>query len=183
MKLADRIILHLLKYGRRDPNEIMIPNFYHFGYEMDVFKLSKKQLVIEYEVKISRSDFFNDFKKFQTDYGMFNELKLEFTDKKDTLKHDLIRAGRAASSFFFVMPENMVQKHEVPSHCGLMYFRPAGSMVEGGVLSDVDYLYTCRPAPVLHKRPFQDYQQLAKSLSWREDRWRRKCYRNEKSTL
>lgn len=179
MKLADRIILHLLKYGRKDPSEIMIPNFYHGGYEMDVFKLSKKQLVVEYEVKISRADFKNDFKKFTTDYGLFDEVKLEFMEKKDTLKHDVLAAGRGASSFFFVVPEGLVHRNEVPKHAGLMYFRTAGTMMPGGVLQDVDYLYTEKPAPVLHKREFTEYPQLAKSLSWREDRWRRKSYKHE----
>jgi hypothetical protein len=179
MKLADRIILHLLKHGRKDPGEIMIPNFYHHGYEMDVFKLTKKQLVVEYEVKISRADFFNDFKKFHTDYGLFDEVKLEFMEKRDLYKHDLLVAGRAASSFFFVVPEGLVSKNEVPKHCGLMYFQLSGTMQPEGYLSDFDKLYTERPAPILHKRQFTDYQQLAKSLSWREDRWRRKSYKND----
>lgn len=157
MKLADRIILHLLKYGRRDPSEIMIPNFYDFGYEMDMFKLTRKQLVVEYEIKISRADYFNDFKKNVKPY------------KCDPIyKHQDIPAGKAANSFFFIVPAGLVEKTEVPHYAGLMYF-----------IEDVlgDKIETIKPAPVLHKRPFTEYQQLAKSLSWREDRWRRKCYK------
>lgn len=175
MKLADRILLHLLKYGRKDPSEIMIPNFYHFGYEMDMFKLTSKQLVVEYEVKISRADYFNDFKKNRKAW------------KSDTeYKHDLIRSGKAASSFCFVVPENLIHPNEVPKHCGLMYFRPEGtvipkinSLVEEDVDPDVsiaDKIYSVKASPTLHKNKFTDFQALAKSLSWRENNWRTKYY-------
>lgn len=166
MKLADKILLHLIKYGRKDPSEILIPNFYHFGYEMDCFKLMKTGLVVEYEVKISRADFFNDFKKMQELFTSrsSNELKKVF-------KHDVIREGRGANRFFFVVPEGLVDKNEVPSHCGLMYY--SESAIKGTGIS------TIKPAPLIHKREFQDYRALATSLSWREERWRRKSYKHE----
>lgn len=174
MKLADRILLHLLKYGRKDPSEIMIPNFYHFGYEMDMFKLTSKQLVVEYEVKISRADYHNDFKK---------NTKLWKQDAE--YKHDIIAQGKAANSFCFVVPEGMVHPNEVPKHCGLMYFRPAGSLVpsvqvclpdEEPQVSIADTIYSVKPSPVLHKNKFTDFQALAKSLSWRENNWREKFH-------
>jgi uncharacterized membrane protein YukC len=158
MKLADRIILHLLKYGRKDPNEIMIPNFYHFMYEMDMFKLTKKQWVVEYEVKISRSDYFNDFKKHYKAYK-----------QPPVYKHQELQQGRAANSFFFIVPAGLVDKTEVPHYAGLMYY------LDHGVIE------TIKPAPVIHKNIFTDYQALATSLSWREDRWRRKLYRDDKN--
>ena len=169
MKLADQIILHLLKHGRRDPNEIMIPNFYLYRYEMDLFKLTKDQFIVEYEVKITRSDFFNDFKKYHTEYGEFHEASSSWKDKHNVYKHDHIRTGAGPNRFVFVVPEGMVSLAEVPRHCGLMYCYVQDEKVWS--------IQTERPAPMLHKNKFTDYQRLAKSLSWREDRWRRKFYK------
>ncbi len=160
MKLADRIILHLLKYGRRDPSEIMIPNFYHGLYEMDVFKLMRTGYVVEYEVKISRADYYNDFKKMrETGWRNGGTVKQHF-------KHDAIREGRGSNRFFFVVPSGLIKPEEVPGHCGLMYYHE-------------QKIETIKPAPLIHKKEFTDYKSLATSLSWREDRWRRKSYRDE----
>jgi hypothetical protein len=171
MKLADRILLHLLKYGRKDPSEIMIPNFYHFMFEMDCFKLTKKQYVIEYEVKISRADYKNDFSK---SYGQWRGPAV--------MKHDQIAQCKTVNSFYFVVPENLIGTHEVPAYAGLMYFRPKGTMMPATLIDEAyattkDDIYTIKPAPLLHKNKFEDFQELCKSLSWREDRWRRKFYK------
>lgn len=178
MKLADRIILHLMKYGRKDPSDIMIPNFYHGAYEMDVFKLMKTGYVVEYEVKISRADFFNDFKKMRERYKYDELYNLEI-DK--TFKHDSIRDGKGPNRFFFVVPDGLIKKEEVPAHCGLMYFTPEGTMIPGGYLSSRDSTEVIKPAPLIHKGEYQDFKALATSLSWREDRWRRKFYKNDKA--
>jgi len=151
MKLADQIILHLLKYGRKDPSEIMIPNFFMYMYEMDCFKLiPKTQFVIEYEIKISRADYFNDFKKNYKPY-----------QRPALYKHQELAAGRAANRFFFIVPTGLVSSEEVPHYAGLMYY-------------DGEKIITQKPAPLIHKREFEDYKSLATSLSWREERWRRK---------
>ena len=168
MKLADKIILTILQHGRKDPNEILLPNIYQYGYEMDCFKVMKTGMVVEYEVKISRSDFFNDFKKYQTAYGKFDDKLLAWPDKRNVLKHDQIRDGHGPNRFFFVVPEGLVQKTEIPSHAGLMYYYDG---LRGTGIS------TIKPAPLLHRNEFQNYRQLATSLSWREDRWRRKFYK------
>lgn len=153
MKLADKIILRLLK-DRADPSEIMIPNFFHFKYEMDCFKLTKKQLVVEYEVKISRADYFNDFKK---------NIK---TWKQDAIyKHHDVRDGKSANRFYFVVPYGLIKVQDVPAYAGLIYYD-----------TEFDKLNTIKSAPLIHRREFDDYRSLAKSLSWREDRWRRKFY-------
>lgn len=158
MKLADKIILHLLKHGRKDPSEIMIPNFFHFMYEMDCFKLTKKRLVVEYEVKISRADYFSDFKKNRKPWN-----------SDPIYKHQELAAGRSANRFFFIVPKDLVSVGEVPYYAGLMYF-------------DDGKIETIKPAPLIHKREFTDYQALAISLSWREEHLRRR-YHNVKTEL
>ncbi len=113
MKLADRILFHLLKFGRKDPSDIMIPNFYHYMYEMDCFKLiAKTQWVVEYEVKISRADYFNDFKKMRE---LGSKHYPEIRGYKKLFKHDAIREGLGPNRFFFICPEGLIKKSELPA--------------------------------------------------------------------
>lgn len=158
MKIADQIILHLLKYGRKNPSEIMLANIQMFMYEMDVFKLMSNGYVVEYEVKISRSDFFNDFKK---NHGRYNQ--------PPVYKHQDLADGKAANRFFFVTTKGLVTKEEVPYYAGLMYF-------------DDGKICTIKPAPLIHRKPFDDYRSLAISLSWREEHLRRR-YNNMRIEL
>jgi hypothetical protein len=120
-----------------------------------VFKLMKTGLVVEYEVKISRSDFFNDFKKSHKRWK-----------QDEVFKHQELAAGRASNRFVFVVPLQLIRPDEVPDYAGLMYYAES-----------INKIATIKPAPLIHRDEFQDYKSLATSLSWREDRWRRKFYK------
>ena len=63
MQLKDEIMFKLTTFIRKIPNEVIIPNFYFGWYEMDVFRLTSSGFVTEYEIKTSRADLKNDFKK------------------------------------------------------------------------------------------------------------------------
>lgn len=123
-------------------SDIVVPNFFiNSYYEMDLFKLTKSGFVTEYEIKISRSDFFNDFKK-------------GYNCNKS--KHELIKEGsRICNYFVFVVPEGLVKKEEVPEHLGLMYYGDRFAYVQKG--------------KKLHNRKFENYQMLAEKLSYREN--------------
>jgi hypothetical protein len=109
MKIADKIKFSLMRYVKGSELDLIIPNFYlNSSFEMDVCKITKAGIVYEFEIKISRSDFKNDFKKAG--------------------KHDMIKHGkRACNYFFFVVPEGLVSIDEVPDYCGLYYFTKHGS--------------------------------------------------------
>lgn len=150
MKLADKISFDLIKWARGSGHEILIPNFYHGWYEMDLFRLTNTEYVIEYEIKISRSDFFNDFKK---NTRVYSGTGLESQNK---LKHDMIAKGEGkCNRFFFVVPKDLVSIDEVPAHCGLIYYRDGN-------------LRIIKNAPLLHKNKTADFKRLAVSLSFRE---------------
>ena len=63
MQLKDKICFDLMTFVRKTPNEVVIPNFYFGFYEMDVFRLTPSGFITEYEIKTSRADLKNDFKK------------------------------------------------------------------------------------------------------------------------
>jgi hypothetical protein len=142
MKLADQIKFDLMYWVRGSQTDIIIPNFYlGTWYEMDLFRLTKAGVVYEYEIKISRGDFKNDFKKGITEYNCKS-------------KHDSIKTGeRLCNYFYFVCPEGLIKKEEIPDHCGLIYFNHRLSIV--------------KTAKKLHNNRFGDYKMLADKLAYR----------------
>lgn len=108
-----------------------VPNIYVFkhDWESDFFVQKNNLYCYEFEIKISRTDFFNDFKK--------------------TIKHDIIKHGRYYSNtwhehkyrpnkLYYVVPNNMISIDEVPSYAGLMY------VLNGMII-------TAKEAPFIHK--------------------------------
>ncbi|MBA4852051.1 hypothetical protein [Emticicia sp. BO119] len=68
----------------------------------DILIMSKKKLLTDIEIKISRSDFNRDFAKTKHQY---------FSQGIET----------GVNYFYFACPENLIKKHEVPSYAGLIY--------------------------------------------------------------
>lgn len=73
--------------------------------ECDLVSINKNQYAVEYEVKISKSDFFADFKKRK--HEMFN----------DPFVYDY----RMPAYFYYATPKDLVQVDDVPKHAGLVY--------------------------------------------------------------
>lgn len=109
VKLADKIKFDLMNGVRNNQSDLIIPNFYiNSWYEMDLFKMTKSGFVTEYEIKIRRSDFFNDFKK-----GIDSSKS----------KHDLIKQGERICNYFtFVFPKGLIKKEEIPLYCGAIEY-------------------------------------------------------------
>jgi hypothetical protein len=105
MKLADHISKTVLSYYR--VADIAIPNYYFNWFECDVLRITKSGYSYEYEIKISRSDFFNDVKK--ESFGRH--------------KHTGIKDGSRTNFFFFVVPEGLIKSDECPDYAGLIYFK------------------------------------------------------------
>lgn len=153
MKPAQKIQVALIDFARGHAYDILIPNFYYKRFEMDLFKLTKSGLVVEYEIKVSRADFKSDFNKGFEVYDFSNGGRRILVKNK----HVELAAGRTGiNRFWFVVPMGLVKPAEVPKHCGLIEFH-------AGRLSVV------KNAPLLNKHaPEIDYKDLSRSLSFRE---------------
>lgn len=183
MKKADKIKFELMRYCRSHAYDVIIPNFFFGRYEMDVFKLMQSGLVIEYEIKISRSDFFADFKKCRSviDLGApletVSETYSRFRKRVKTTKHDeMISKNCSCNRFFFVVPAELIKPDEVPAHAGLLYFN--------GYSFDM-----IKNAPLIHKQK-QDqsiYKKIALKLSFRskiiEQKYRHEMRMSEEKKL
>jgi hypothetical protein len=161
MKLADEIKFNLMREVRSHAYDIIIPNFYVGWYEMDIFKLMQSGLIIEYEIKVSRSDFFADFKKGSGDKHLKMEKKVSECNR-----------------FYYVVPTDLIKVEEIPKYAGLLYFR------EGQY--GIGHCDIVKNAPLIHKNKKADsiYKTLAHKLSFRsqiiEDKYRKLKYETEK---
>lgn len=127
--------------------EVVLPNYYYGQYECDVFRITQSDYTIEYEIKISRSDYLADFKK---DGGK---------------KHLSLKVGdefKAPNRFFFVVPEGLITVDELPSYAGLIYYYGKNniSIVKAGKL--------------IHKKKFINYRMIARSFGRRDEAHRAK---------
>lgn len=92
----------------------------HRWWECDVFEATPAGYFREYEIKVTRGDFFGDAKKKQieryTQDGLFKRVAVEES------KHELLAAGdgRGPCQFWFVTPPGLVTASEVPRWAGLI---------------------------------------------------------------
>ena len=129
--------------------EMLVPNVHlcwQFN-EMDIFCLRPSGYVDEIEIKLSASDFKADFKK---KVHVKDGKHLSGWDKhKQILKHDALQQGLNRCNYFsFLIPEELIDKCEIPDHAGLYVFKfnNAGR----GIVTEV------KRAKILHKRKISD---------------------------
>ena len=137
---ADQITNALLRDRYR--RSFVLPRFTPRNWwECDVFELTPAGYFREFEVKISRGDFFADRKKERTVYPVpWGE-----TPKTES-KHQLLAGqDRGPVEFWYLVPEGLVKPEEVPAYAGLMIAHPStdASLVRFSVVT---------PAPRRHRQ-------------------------------
>lgn len=97
-------------------------NTYVFGWESDICFFSNAGYCTEIEIKISRSDFFADFKK---------------KDKHEYIQNPI--KNRKPHYFYYACQENLIDFSEIPTYAGLIYVTKNG------------WSKTIKTAPKIHK--------------------------------
>lgn len=105
-KYADRIADDLVRFLEKN-DCIAVKEFPLSGFRSDVFCITKEMVFIDYEVKTSVKDFWEDFKK---------------VNKQGFFKHDLFHYSRYANRIIFVMPPNLIPLHEIPTMYGVLHY-------------------------------------------------------------
>lgn len=105
--MTSKQIAEILRISKMKSAGIVVQNYFYNGFEADLLHI-KDNLLFEYEIKISRADFFKDF------------------EKKD--KHEKMQAGKMANRFYFVVPTCLVKISEVPEMYGLIYVNEQGKL-------------------------------------------------------
>lgn len=97
---------------------VVVPRYHPANWwECDVAEVTKSNLLVEYEIKVSRSDFKIDRFKSRSGWDWSRNRSV-----RKELKHDLLRDGdtRGPSRFWYVTPEGLLNPTEIPKWAGLL---------------------------------------------------------------
>lgn len=123
------------------------PNVHLYGWESDVVAITSSGYLVEYEIKLSQSDFQRDRRK-----SRHAALLAHYKGSKGE------RSGSVPARFFYATPPGLVGPQDLPEYAGLTYVTPDG-------------LEKKESAPRLTKSKARKSHRttLAKSLMW--DAW------------
>ena len=108
IKWSEELIQQQLRYNFLSPSSVkyFTENLNVYDWESDVLKITKSGYAYEFEIKISRGDFKNDFKHKK---------------KKHLLLENKENSSKMPNYFYYVVPEGLVTEDEVPEYAGLIY--------------------------------------------------------------
>lgn len=93
--------------------DIVITNHFHTDWEADILMIDVDGCSHEIEIKMSKADFKNDFKKSYVNSQTGEKF----------LKHDKIGCGDyVCNKFSFLLPMGMIEAETIPKHCGIIEF-------------------------------------------------------------
>lgn len=132
MNYPEQQMLKILNRDLLSNPMYVINNLHIYDWESDFLAITRSLYAYEVEVKMSKQDFFNDFKK----------------DKKHkVLKDGIIKVGGVISYppnyFYYACPPNMIDVSEVPPYAGLIYVDIGRRRIS-----------IVKIAPVIHKQKF-----------------------------
>lgn len=163
---TEDLIQRCLRSGFLSPNskKYEMFNLFVYGWESDYLAITKSDYVYEVEIKISRSDFFNDFKhKEQKHLIMEGKEGIIFPDNIE---------GNRPNYFYYAVPENLISIEEVPEYAGLIYITP------------YHWCNIVKTAPKLIKEPSNlESLNLTNKFYYAYQTWRDKCIGNDISEL
>lgn len=130
----------------------ILTNHYHTDWEADILIIDAQGISHEIEIKLSKSDFKNDFKKSYINVATGERF----------LKHDKISSGDyVCNHFSFLLPMGMIAPEVIGEHCGIIEFYHNADTWE------TDF-YVIREPKQIHPDPywkFVDKEQFFRKLS------------------
>lgn len=155
IKYSEESIQRALRHSFLSPSSVryLTENLNVFEWESDVLKFTKSGYVYEFEIKISRADFKNDFKNKK---------------KKHTLLEDKnSENSKRPNYFYYVVPKDMIDVEDVPDYAGLLYVFPHSF----GTFSFIEV----KKEPSLHKNKFDfDNSNLMDKFYYNYIHWKQK---------
>lgn len=143
--MTEKSIIKILEYKYMKLAKYMLANSFIFKWESDFFVLNKNGYCVEFEIKISRSDFKNDKKKIK---------KHILLENKSDLSRSKIKQEILPNKFYYVVPNNLISLEEIPQYAGLIY------------INDNNSLRTIKEAPFIHKDKLNLDKILCKKFYW-----------------
>lgn len=125
--------------------------------EFDILGFRKSGFADEFEVKISRSDFKQDFKKTCYFERRGTDTRRKHKNRARN-KHDCLLSGDCLPNYFwFVTPKGLIDPDDIPSYAGLIE------------VSELGIPHFVKSAPRLHSHKLDDQRRyyIARKLSFR----------------
>ena len=144
---------------------------YVFGWESDKLLETRSGYIYEFEIKVSKGDFKNDFKHKKEKHSLLRsamsvqECQLSLfgggkpwevesaasCDGRDgivgsNVSHRTNKTSKMPNYFFYAVPEGMIEVDDVPPYAGLVYVNANG------------LCWTVKKAPLLHGEKYNDAQ-------------------------
>ena len=112
MKIEELVYAYLTQFC--DFNEhLVLTNHFHYNWEADILVVDKEGISHEIEIKFSKADFNNDFKK----------CFIHPQTGEKFLKHDKISSGDyICNQFSFLLPMGLIEHSKIPAHCGIIEY-------------------------------------------------------------
>lgn len=145
-------------FTRHSSHESQVPNIYLYAWESDFISVTRAGLVHEFEIKISRADFKNDFKKDDKHLSLHSgccplswheyppALRNTALCEPDKLERKETKPTKRPNYFWYVCPPGIIPLDDVPKYAGLIY-------------TDAYYqVEPLRAAPRLHKEHITEGQ-------------------------
>lgn len=180
-KLSNFFARNTIKYD--------IDGLYIFDWESDKFIETRSGLIYEFEIKVSKSDFKNDFKhkkdkhiilEGEERYGdkylpryyecleenkkRGNWAEMNFRKYADNDKHYMVGGHKRPNYFYYCTPPGIIDVDDVPSYAGLVYVDKSGLIT------------IKKKAPKLHNDKIKDSELgLGEKFYFNMDNWRTRC--------
>lgn len=188
----------LEKYFAENSVRYFMDNLFVFRWESDKLIETKTGYIYEFEIKISKADFKNDFKNKKDKHMILAGSKacgqeylpsfLEWYEKlveraktsayaRSNLAHyesdkerNKIDNQRKPNKFYYAVPEGLIQPEEVPAYAGLIWVTNTGGLIEA------------KKAPYLHKEKYNDAQlKLGEKFYYHMVDWKRAFWRERRA--
>lgn len=120
-ELTERSIQRALHFALRSSAHVMLPNYTPAGwFEMDLCVITKHFRLVEYEIKLSRSDILADAKKEMVRFDF--ERHVPYSNQPQN-KREMTRRGdlRGPSRFIYVIPKDLLRSvvDAIPDWAGI----------------------------------------------------------------
>lgn len=144
-------------------SDIAAHNINLFDFESDVLVLKPSGYLIEYEIKLSVSDFRADFRKKR-------KVHRHQRNSPTYTRHEFILSGKGANRFYYALPDDIYKKvkDEIPPWAGILTFHPRE--VDGKKYVIIGHQ---RNAKLLHKKTFgnEAKSKILTAMYWKA--WRK----------
>lgn len=174
----------------------VLENLYVFKWESDKFIETRSGLIYEFEIKVSRSDYKNDFKHKQDKHVIlegkeehipsYEKYKKRFAHYGGDIsdKHYRTENFKKPNYFYYAVPEGMIDASEVPSYAGLVYVLPEGKRETNDGNRCSTGIYVVKQAPKLHGAKYTDEElNLGEKFYYNMLSWKDRCKEEKERRL